>query len=146
MRMEVIYMKGFKIVLCALLICLVGFAVFGNISAKSETSEVIAENEATSETEQEAVELENVLLESTLNEEDSVEVVTENQYKVEKDGVTYNYLCPIPAESDSIIEEINKIYEEEFTECNISLISDDAIEGQYSVQIGSESFIINVTL
>lgn len=140
-------MKSIKIVLCALLLVLVSFAVIGNITSNTEVeAEVATENGNASETEQEAVELENVLSEGTLNEEDSVEVVTENQYKVEKDGVTYNYLCPIPAESDSIIEEINKVYEKEFTECNISLISDGTIDGQYSVQIGSESFIINTTL
>lgn len=139
-------MKAFKIGLCIVLVGLVSVVVVGNVKSKSniieETTEV-----STNILEQgiETIQLDNVFLENTLNEE-SVEVATENQYKVEKDGVTYNFLFPIPAESDLVIEQINKFYEEEFTECNISYISDDAIEGQYNVQIGTESFIINVTL
>ena len=139
-------MKAFKIGLCVVLVGLVSVVVVGNVKAKSniieETTEVgtnILEQET------EPIQLDNVFSENTLSDE-SVEVATENQYKVEKDGVTYNFLFPIPAESDLVIEQINKFYEEEFTECNISYISDDAIEGQYNVQIGTESFIINVTL
>ena len=139
-------MKAFKIGLCIVLVGLVSVVVVGNVKAKSniieETTEV---NTNILEQETELIQLDNVFSENTLSEE-SVEVATENQYKVEKDGVTYNFLFPIPAESDLIIEQINKFYEEEFTECNISYISDDAIEGQYNVQIGTESFIINVTL
>lgn len=139
-------MKAFKIGLCIVLVGLVSVVVVGNVKAKSniieETTEV---NTNILEQGIETIQLDNVFLENTLNEE-SVEVATENQYKVEKDGVTYNFLFPIPAESDLVIEQINKFYEEEFTECNISYISDDAIEGQYNVQIGTESFIINVTL
>lgn len=139
-------MKAFKIGLCIVLVGLVSVVVAGNVKAKSniieETTEV---NTNILEQESKPIQLDNVFSESTLSEE-SVEVATENQYKVEKDGVTYNFLFPIPAESDLVIEQINKFYEEEFTECNISYISDDAIEGQYNVQIGMESFIINVTL
>lgn len=139
-------MKAFKIGLCIVLVGLVSVVVVGNVKAKSniieETTEV---NTNILEQETEPIQLDNVFSESTLSEE-SVEVATENQYKVEKDGVTYNFLFPIPAESDLVIEQINKFYKEEFTECNISYISDDAIEGQYNVQIGTESFIINVTL
>lgn len=139
-------MKAFKIGLCIVLVGLVSVVVAGNVKAKSniieETTEV---NTNILEQESKPIQLDNVFSESTLSEE-SVEVATENQYKVEKDGVTYNFLFPIPAESDLVIEQINKFYEEEFTECNISYISDDAIEGQYNVQIGTESFIINVTL
>lgn len=139
-------MKAFKIGLCIMLVGLVSVVVVGNVKAKSniieETTEV---NTNILEQETEPIQLNNVFSESTLSEQ-SVEVATENQYKVEKDGVTYNFLFPIPAESDLVIEQINKFYEEEFTECNISYISDDAIEGQYNVQIGTESFIINVTL
>ena len=139
-------MKAFKIGLCIVLVGLVSVVVVGNVKAKSniieETTEV---NTNILEQGIEPIKLDNVFSESTLSEE-SVEVATENQYKVEKDGVTYNFLFPIPAESDLVIEQINKFYEEEFTECNISYISDDAIEGQYNVQIGTESFIINVTL
>ena len=139
-------MKAFKIGLCIVLVGLVSVVVVGNVKAKSniieETTEV---NTNILEEETKPIQLNNVLSESTLSEE-SVEVATENQYKVEKDGVTYNFLFPIPAEADLVIEQINKFYEEEFTECNISYISDDAIEGQYNVQIGTESFIINVTL
>lgn len=139
-------MKAFKIGLCIVLVGLVSVVVVGNVKAKSniieETTEV---NTNILEQGTEPIQLDNVFLENTLSEE-SVEVATENQYKVEKDGVTYNFLFPIPAESDLVIEQINKFYEEEFTECNISYISDDAIEGQYNVQIGTESFIINVTL
>lgn len=139
-------MKAFKIGLCIVLVGLVSVVVVGNVKAKSniieETTEV---NTNILEQETEPIQLDNVFSENTLSEE-SVEVATENQYKVEKDGVTYNFLFPIPAESDLVIEQINKFYEEEFTECNISYISDDAIEGQYNVQIGTESFIINVTL
>lgn len=139
-------MKAFKIGLYIMLVGLISVVVVGNVKAKSniieETTEVgtnILEQET------EPIQLDNVFSEDTLSDE-SVEVATENQYKVEKDGVTYNFLFPIPAESDLVIEQINKFYEEEFTECNISYISDDAIEGQYNVQIGTESFIINVTL
>lgn len=143
---RLIFMKAFKIGLCIVLVGLVSVVVVGNVKAKSniieETTEV---NTNILEQETELIQLDNVFSENTLSEE-SVEVATENQYKVEKDGVTYNFLFPIPAESDLIIEQINKFYEEEFTECNISYISDDAIEGQYNVQIGTESFIINVTL
>lgn len=139
-------MKAFKIGLCIVLVGLVSVVVVDNAKAKSniieETTEV---NTNILEQESKPIQLDNVFLENTLSEE-SVEVATENQYKVEKDGVTYNFLFPIPAESDLVIEQINKFYEEEFTECNISYISDDAIEGQYNVQIGTESFIINVTL
>lgn len=139
-------MKAFKIGLCIVLVGLVSVVVVGNVKAKSniieETTEV---NTNILEQETKPIQLDNVFSENTLSEE-SVEVATENQYKVEKDGVTYNFLFPIPAESDLVIEQINKFYEEEFTECNISYISDDAIEGQYNVQIGTESFIINVTL
>lgn len=139
-------MKAFKIGLCIVLVGLVSVVIVGNVKAKSniieETTEV---NTNILEQETEPIQLDNVFLENTLSEE-SVEVATENQYKVVKDGVTYNFLFPIPAESDLVIEQINKFYEEEFTECNISYISDDAIEGQYNVQIGTESFIINVTL
>jgi hypothetical protein len=139
-------MKAFKIGLCIVLVGLVSVVVVGNVKAKSniieETTEV---NTNILEQGTGTIQLDNVFLENTLSEE-SVEVATENQYKVEKDGVTYNFLFPIPAESDLVIEQINKFYEEEFTECNISYISDDAIEGQYNVQIGTESFIINVTL
>lgn len=139
-------MKAFKIGLCIVLVGLVSVVVVGNVKAKSniieETTEV---NINILEQGIETIQLDNVFSENTLSEE-SVEVATENQYKVEKDGVTYNFLFPIPAESDLVIEQINKFYEEEFTECNISYISDDAIEGQYNVQIGTESFIINVTL
>ena len=139
-------MKAFKIGLCIVLVGLVSVVVVGNVKAKSniieETTEV---NTNILEQETKPIQLDNVFSESTLSEE-SVEVAAENQYKVEKDGVTYNFLFPIPAESDLVIEQINKFYEEEFTECNISYISDDAIEGQYNVQIGTESFIINVTL
>ena len=143
---RLIFMKAFKIGLCIMLVGLVSVVVVGNVKAKSniieETTEV---NTNILEQETEPIQLNNVFSESTLSEQ-SVEVATENQYKVEKDGVTYNFLFPIPAESDLVIEQINKFYEEEFTECNISYISDDAIEGQYNVQIGTESFIINVTL
>lgn len=143
---RLIFMKAFKIGLCIVLVGLVSVVVVGNVKAKSniieETTEV---NTNILEQGIEPIKLDNVFSESTLSEE-SVEVATENQYKVEKDGVTYNFLFPIPAESDLVIEQINKFYEEEFTECNISYISDDAIEGQYNVQIGTESFIINVTL
>ena len=139
-------MKAFKIGLCIVLVGLVSVVVVGSVKAKSniieETTEV---NTNILEQETKPIQLDNVFSEDTLSEE-SVEVATENQYKVEKDGVTYNFLFPIPAESDLVIEQINKFYEEEFTECNISYISDDAIEGQYNVQIGTESFIINVTL
>lgn len=139
-------MKAFKIGLCIVLVGLVSVVVVDNAKAKSniieETTEV---NTNILEQDSKPIQLDNVFSESTLSEE-SVEVATENQYKVEKDGVTYNFLFPIPAESDLIIEQINKFYEEEFTECNISYISDDAIGGQYNVQIGTESFIINVTL
>ena len=143
---RLIFMKAFKIGLCIVLVGLVSVVVVGNVKAKSniieETTEV---NTNILEQETKPIQLDNVFSENTLSEE-SVEVATENQYKVEKDGVTYNFLFPIPAESDLVIEQINKFYEEEFTECNISYISDDAIEGQYNVQIGTESFIINVTL
>lgn len=143
---RLIFMKAFKIGLCIVLVGLVSVVVVGNVKAKSniieETTEV---NINILEQGIETIQLDNVFSENTLSEE-SVEVATENQYKVEKDGVTYNFLFPIPAESDLVIEQINKFYEEEFTECNISYISDDAIEGQYNVQIGTESFIINVTL
>ena len=139
-------MKAFKIGLCIVLVGLVSVVVVGNVKAKSNIIEETAEvNTNILEQETEPIQLDNVFSENTLSEE-SVEVATENQYKVEKDGVTYNFLFPIPAESDLVIEQINKFYEEEFTECNISYISDDAIEGQYNVQIGTESFIINVTL
>lgn len=139
-------MKAFKIGLCIVLVGLVSVVVVDNAKAKSNIIEETAEVD-TNILEQgtEPIQLDNVFSEDTLSEE-SVEVATENQYKVEKDGVTYNFLFPIPAESDLVIEQINKFYEEEFTECNISYISDDAIEGQYNVQIGTESFIINVTL
>lgn len=139
-------MKAFKIGLCIVLVGLVSVVVVGNVKAKSNIIEENTEVD-TNILEQgtEPIQLDNVFSENTLSEE-SVEVATENQYKVEKDGVTYNFLFPIPAESDLVIEQINKFYEEEFTECNISYISDDAIEGQYNVQIGTESFIINVTL
>lgn len=139
-------MKAFKIGLCIVLVGLISVVVIGNVKAKSNIIEETAEaNTNILEQETEPIQLNNVFSENTLSEE-SVEVATENQYKVEKDGVTYNFLFPIPAESDLVIEQINKFYEEEFTECNISYISDDAIEGQYNVQIGTESFIINVTL
>lgn len=139
-------MKAFKIGLCIVLVGLVSVVVVGNVKVKSNIIEETAEvNTNILEQETEPIQLDNVFSENTLSEE-SVEVATENQYKVEKDGVTYNFLFPIPAESDLVIEQINKFYEEEFTECNISYISDDAIEGQYNVQIGTESFIINVTL
>ena len=139
-------MKAFKIGLCIVLVGLVSVVVVGNVKAKSNIIEETAEvNTNILEQETEPIQLDNVFSENTLSEE-SVEVATENQYRVEKDGVTYNFLFPIPAESDLVIEQINKFYEEEFTECNISYISDDAIEGQYNVQIGTESFIINVTL
>ena len=139
-------MKAFKIGLCIVLVGLVSVVVVGNVKTKSNIIEETAEvNTNILEQETEPIQLDNVFSENTLSEE-SVEVATENQYKVEKDGVTYNFLFPIPAESDLVIEQINKFYEEEFTECNISYISDDAIEGQYNVQIGTESFIINVTL
>lgn len=139
-------MKAFKIGLCIVLVGLVSVVVVGNVKAKSNIIEETTEVSTNIlEQDTEPIQLDNVFSENTLSEE-SVEVATENQYKVEKDGVTYNFLFPIPAESDLVIEQINKFYEEEFTECNISYISDDAIEGQYNVQIGTESFIINVTL
>lgn len=70
------------------------------------------------------------------------QLVSASEYLVERDGVKYKFLFTTPSNVDYIVEEINKIYEDEFKECIISY-SDDLDNLSYQVTINSESFLIN---
>lgn len=137
-------MKYAKIVLGVLLVGLVSTAIIINPKAQTEEFE-IGENNVLNVSE-EPVNLNDVSLENTSNEATVEYVVTTNEYRVERDGITYNFLFPTPENADGIVERINEVFEEEFTECYISYISEDATTGQYEVKIGLETFVIGVTL
>lgn len=70
------------------------------------------------------------------------QLVSTSEYLVERDGVKYKFLFTTPSNVDYIVEEINKIYEDEFKECIIAY-SNDLDESSFQVTINSESFLIN---
>lgn len=131
-------MKYMKVILSIAIVALISVAVVGNVKARPISEEVEISKDLEPSTE--VIKLDNVSNVDTLSTDDSVEVVTENSYVIEEDGVIYNFMFPTPDDSSSIIESINNCYEEEFTECVISYA--DNSHNAYLISIGTESFII----
>lgn len=131
-------MKYMKVILSIAIVALISVAIVGNVKARPISEEGEMSNILEPSTE--VIKLDNVLEDDTLSTENSVEVVTENSYVVEENGVVYNFMFPTPDDSSSIIESINNCYEEEFTECMISYADEN--HSAYLISIGTESFII----
>lgn len=131
-------MNKLKIAGFILLSTLFTFSIFSNKNTSlSNTNDNSVPVEETVNLE----EPKNVSNEDTLITEVE-QLVSTSEYLVERDGVKYKFLFTTPSNVDYIVEEINKIYEDEFKECIISY-SDDLDNLSYQVTINSESFLIN---